>query len=530
MSSEPKKKNQEVKDEEKKRLFSGINISKKETNIKSRINSKTSTIRKKNKILNTVEYGDDPNFQKYMIFLDNLRKKNEKEFLELMRERNKKDSYLNKLDINKKISFTDFEEKFQINSYLMNYFDYYEIQKINKRQIKDLIDLLKKRKQEQENKDNKKQIIKDDIIDNTDNDINRRLSIITLQNYNKKNRKSFIGYNDKNNIYIEGIDFNIINKIYPKIEENNKKFHDLYLINEIEKEKKKLNKKMYREVNSKRFKKMNNWTLDEYSIYNRLEEKSQKKLQRLKKEIKNKFNKERPKTTKALLPSERLHYLNYIPNSSKYKHINYQKNLIFNYKSANTNQNDKSKKDYNLILQSNKVINRLKKINSVLRKDKNYTTKTIARANTIFHKTEYIKNDQNLMENLMKNKKGNVNKILKLKEKLQKKEKFSTFNELKEMTRLSDKTSLETTDVFIKSLNSLCKEEKKNNKYYNSFMRSNYDLKLKGAEEFNKENLHTKNNIKNVHKQFEILKLKIKKRYKDINNIIGNSKKISKGF
>ena len=45
-------------------------------------------------------------------------------------KRNKKDSYLNKLDVNKKISFTDFEEKFQINSYLMNYFDYYEIQKI----------------------------------------------------------------------------------------------------------------------------------------------------------------------------------------------------------------------------------------------------------------------------------------------------------------------------------------------------------------------------------------------------------------
>ena len=83
--------------------------------------------------MKTVDYGNDVNFQKYMIYLDNLRRKEEEELLELLKQKNKKNPLLSKLDINKKISFPEFCDKYKINPFLMNYFDYYEIQKINKK-------------------------------------------------------------------------------------------------------------------------------------------------------------------------------------------------------------------------------------------------------------------------------------------------------------------------------------------------------------------------------------------------------------
>ena len=133
----------DLNNKEKTRIFTNFNTAKKVVNIKSRINSDKLKIKNNNRILNTVSYGNDPNFQKYMLHLDNMRKKEREEYLEYIRQKNKKDPLLSKLDVNKKISFSDFYDKFKVNSYLINYFDYYEIQKINKKKTAELIKKIK---------------------------------------------------------------------------------------------------------------------------------------------------------------------------------------------------------------------------------------------------------------------------------------------------------------------------------------------------------------------------------------------------
>ena len=132
------------------------------------------------------------------------------------------------------------------------------------------------------------------------------------------------------------------------------------------------------------------------------------------------------------------------------------------------------------------------------------------------------------MGNLMKDKKKNINKIKEMKDKMKNNEKLNVFNEFKDMTKKIEKNKIELTDVFTKTLNSLCKEEKKFNKQYNFFLKNNYKLKLEGIEEDNIENKKAKENIQNYSHSYEKLKMKILKRYRDINNIIKTSKQKSK--
>ena len=115
-----------------------------------------------------------------------------------------------------------------------------------------------------------------------------------------------------------------------------------------------------------------------------------------------------------------------------------------------------------------------------------------------------------------------------MKDKMKNNEKLNVFNEFKDMTKKIEKNKIELTDVFTKTLNSLCKEEKKFNKQYNFFLKNNYKLKLEGIEEDNIENKKAKENIQNYSHSYEKLKLKILKRYRDINNIIKTSKQKSK--
>ena len=86
-----------------------------------------------------------------MLYLNKLQKQAEAEYLEYLKEKNKKDPYLSKLNVNQKISFPDFCEKFNINSFLIDYFDYYEIQKINKKKTAELIKKLKAKLKREKN-------------------------------------------------------------------------------------------------------------------------------------------------------------------------------------------------------------------------------------------------------------------------------------------------------------------------------------------------------------------------------------------
>ncbi len=61
------------------------------------------------------------------------------------------------------------------------------------------------------------------------------------------------------------------------------------------------------------------------------------------------------------------------------------------------------------------------------------------------------------MENLMKNNKKSINKIKQMKDKMKNKENFHVFKEFKEITKLSEKNSIEVTDFFSKAINELFK-------------------------------------------------------------------------
>ena len=519
------------------KIFSNFDIPSKALNIKNRIKDDTMNIKKNHKILKTVEYGNDPNFRKYMLYLNKLQKQAEAEYLEYLKEKNKKDPYLSKLNVNQKISFPDFCEKFNINSFLIDYFDYYEIQKINKKKTAELIKKLKAKLKKEKN-NNKRESSAGENIDKSYSKFKRRISQINSKTIQREEKKlqTFRKNKNKNKIYIEGMDFNLIKNIITEIEENEKKYQYLCLINSLKKEKKNFYKKLER---MGRQRTLTNYTFvpDTYRISHSLDKKNQIKLKKLKVLIKNRLDKNRPKTS-LTLPNNELGYLNYIPNSSKYKHINYQKELIFNneFLTKRTHK-DKSKRKFNniktesniysedyLLTKSKKIISNLNQIKSVLKRDKNYTSKTINRANTAFHRKDEIKSDQREMEKLMKDNRKNINKIRLIKEKMKDKENFHVFKEFKEMTKLTEKNVIEKTEFFSKTLNELCKEEKKENKKYHNLMKNNYYLRIQGITEDNVKKQYPLKNLENIKLSYEKIKLQIKNRYKEINNIIKRSK------
>ena len=60
-----------------RKVFDNIRIGKKDTGIKKRLNSGNLTIRKSNKLMKGVSYGNDLNFQRYMLYLDKLHEEEE---------------------------------------------------------------------------------------------------------------------------------------------------------------------------------------------------------------------------------------------------------------------------------------------------------------------------------------------------------------------------------------------------------------------------------------------------------------------
>ena len=521
-------------------IFSNFDIPAKALNIKRRIKKDTLNIKKNHKILKTVEYGNDINFRKYMLYLSNLRKKEEEEYLEYLKEKNKKDPYLSKLNVNQKIDFPDFCDKFKFNSFLIDYFDYYEIQKINKKKTAELIKKLKeklKKAKNSNNKNNQRESFAGENIDKSFSNFKRRISQINFKSIKNEEKKSTNFKKSKKNIYIEGMDFNLIKNLFTELEENEKKFLEVCVNNELRKERKHFYKRLEQMGHRKSLTNYN-FIPDEYRVSHSLDKKNQLRLKRLKLLINKRLDNDRPKTSKTL-PNNELGYLNYIPNTSKYKHINYQKELIFNneflskkkeknfYKGRTDNIKTESNiySENNLLTKSKKIISNLNQIKSLLKRDKKYTSKTINRANTAFHRKDAIKSEQRMMENLMKDNKKSINKIKQMKDKMKNKENFHVFKEFKEITKLSEKNSIEVTDFFSKAINELCKEEKKENKQYNNFLKNNYYLKIQGINEDNLKKEYPLKNLEKIKLSYEKIKLKIKKRYREINHIIQSSKK-----
>ena len=189
-----------------KEIFENIKVGKKDTGIKTKFNSSNIIVRKNYKLMKGISYGNDLNYQRYMDYLDKIREKEEKEFKEQLKKKLKKDkNELNQeLLLSKKISFTEFENKYKMNSFLLQYLDYYDIQKINRKVVERNIKTAK----------NKRSLLKIDSEFNNDSDIDEE------KNNNLNNSKIYINKTETNfnNVYD-----NLINKkIVKQISYNNK--------------------------------------------------------------------------------------------------------------------------------------------------------------------------------------------------------------------------------------------------------------------------------------------------------------------
>ena len=123
------------KSNSKKKVFENIHIGKKDMHLRKRIKSSCGVISKNNKLMKKVGYGNDLSYQKYMLYLDKIRERYQTD-LNTLNEKSNRDNALDKNQLlSKKISFSEFSNKFKVNPYLLQYFDYYDIQKINRKDL-----------------------------------------------------------------------------------------------------------------------------------------------------------------------------------------------------------------------------------------------------------------------------------------------------------------------------------------------------------------------------------------------------------
>ena len=540
-----------------------------------------------------INYSKDIDYQQYMLYLDNLREKQEMD----LKYNSEKDKNYNTKDKNKllrkRISFSEFSNKFKVNPHLFNYFDYYDIQKINRKEVERFF--------REEEKNNNNQIktesyLKSESDEEKEKDTNiKAITTIQTESSYDKNRYGYLlasklGSKANNKkldkkykrLDLSDVDFNLINKISSETLKVNKEIEHLNFIEKLKKEKEKIYKSITKnmrisdqeEKDKKIINKEIDNMVDQYSIFHNVEAKSIRKLKRLKTKIEKKIEQHiapQRKLSKTIYQKTPT-YFTYIPNSTKYKDISCQKDCLFNkefktikarqashksfknikkYNSINnihqinkinnllkTQKNNFTNKEAyfltsneNLLTKSNNIIGDLKDIKLLLKKDRNYTSKTINKASNNYFKSRTRRQDQKLMEQIMKENIIDHSKIEEMRKKRKNKddEQINIFNTLKQVDGGFERDNKFYPNVhmlFSKSLNSLCREEKKEIKEYNFIIKNHYHLKL--------ENDEMKQNVKNIKDNIEkkqilvnILNLKIHEKCEEINDIISQSDKNS---
>ena len=570
------------KSNSRKKVFENIHVGKKDMLLRKRIKSSCGVISKNNKLMKKVGYGNDVNYQKYMLYLDKIRESYQTE-LNTLNEKSKRDNAIDKNQLlSKKISFSEFSNKFKINPYLLEYFDYYDIQKINRKDLKRLLrkeenNLLLKTESEfsdDSQRENKKKL----RMNKTD--INKYENYLNNQCNNFKNTKKINQYKQIN---LSGIDFDLIDKISSETTKVKKEIEHINYLKDLKKQKEKIFKKALKAMQKSEEKNVKidvDSLVDEYTISHKNESKNVKKLNRLKSNIQKKIKKlevqnlNKKRTLSKTMYQNTPTYFRYIPNSSKYKHISYQKENLFNkefetdrkadmsfkkYNNKSKTNNDsiskseqihkistliKTKKNNfsnaesyfltnndNLLTKSNNVLDHLKEIKFVLKKDRNYTTSTINRANNNYMQTRRGKRDQKLVGRIINDSKQDIDKFREIQKKRKNKdylEENNIFRKLKQVNggfERDKKVNVNSVHtLFSKSLNAMCKDEKKENKNYNHMIKSSYYLKLEN-EIMNEKIKNMKNNIKKRQVYVNILNYNIQRKCTKINDIIAKTGK-----
>ena len=222
------------KSNSRKKVFENIHVGKKDILLRKRIKSSCGVINRNNKLMKKVGYGNDVNYQKYMLYLDKIRESYQTE-LNTLNEKSKRDNAIDKNQLlSKKISFSEFSNKFKINPYLLEYFDYYDIQKINRKDLKRLLrkeenNLLLKTESEfsdDSQRENKKKL----RMNKTD--INKYENYLNNQCNNFKNTKKINQYKQIN---LSGIDFDLIDKISSETTKVKKEIEHINYLKDLKK-------------------------------------------------------------------------------------------------------------------------------------------------------------------------------------------------------------------------------------------------------------------------------------------------------
>ena len=573
------------KSNSRKKIFENIYIGKKDMHIRRRIKSSCGVISKNNKLMKKVGYGNDPNYQKYMLYLDKIREKYQTD-LNSLNEKSKRDIILDKNQLlSKKISFSEFSNKFKINPYLLQYYDYYDIQKINRKDLERIL-------REEEN--NLRLKTEPDFSDDSQGENKKKLrmnktDINKYENY-LNNNNNFNNYKSSKKINkqykkinLSGIDFNLIDKISAETSKVNKEIEHINYLKDLQKQKEKIFRKAYRAMQKSEEKNIKidvDSLVDEYTISHKNESKNVNKLNKLKSHIQKKIKKlevqdlhKTRKLSKTIYQNTPT-YFRYIPNSSQYKHISYQKENLFNNDFKSNKKRDLSFKKYNnnskanndsitkseqihkinnliktqknnfsnaesyfltnndnLLTKSNNILGHLKDIKFVLKKDRNYTTNSINRANNNYMQTKRGKQDQKLVGRIMKDSKEDIDKFREIQKTRKNKDHFEENNIFRTLKQVSGgferdkKVNLNSVhNQFSKSLNAMCKDEKKENINYNHMMKSSYYLKLEN-DVMNEKIQNMKNNIKKRQIFVNILNYDIQRKCAKINDIIDKSGK-----
>ena len=563
------------------KLFSALDIPKKEMFLGKKIAQSTKQISKDDKIMRDTQMGFKDHYLNYLKYIDSL--KSQQEIEEIQNQLNHQLLSLQKPeDKIKPISFSEFAKKYK-NFPFLDYLDYYDIQKINKKEKEREFENFHSIDQMNNRKNNRRLYLK---TAKNRNYLNKDSTLFTENNHliidNFKNNKcnnsirrsrKSSGHknnsNEKNVKNILGLDTKLIKKIQTETNKINQKMQNLKLNMDLNKEKiknaksSKINLYLKKQCSS-------NQTI-ENKMSNNFKSKKERKLSNLNKQIeklkKNENNvksvntkKDNFKNRSNIYNEKHLYYVDYIPNTSLYKHITFQKEWMFkneihpkkknkydewskpkNFKehikyyrteSKLNFSNDKkrpfSKENKNNILySSNQIVVNSKLIKNILKTDSNYTTRTITAGSNRYKKNNN-KNDveKRTMEREIKNEKYDSPDDIKLIKNDYQKPRKSVFRTLEQISKKFSSENIKlSNDIksrFNKSLNELCKLEKNEKVLIQKMKKGNFELR---AEENKKSNTRLKkmqSDIKIKDHFIKYLTQKVSKEYNDVISIGSN--------
>ena len=549
------------------KLFTSLDIPKKEMYLEKKIAQSTKLISKGNKIIRNTQMGFKDNYLKYLQYIDSLKTRQEIE--EVQKQLNHELLSMQKQEEKiKPISFSDFAKKYKHFPFL-EYLDYYDIQKINKQEKEREFEIL--HSNELKHKKNNRSLYLQSA--KSRKQLNKESTLFTENNNAKRNSKNSKCYNfirrtrgasdykdnsnDKGGISISGLDMKLIKKIHTETNKINKKIENLKFDVDSDKNIKSSKTNLYLKNLC------DSDQIIENKILNNFKSKKERKLFKLNKQIeKYQKNEENVKSVDIsnvkdkVYNENHLYYVDYIPKTSLYKHIAFQKECMFKHeihrkqnkydewsKPKNFKDNIKyyrtesklsisngkkrpfSKENRNNILySSNEIVVSSKLIKNILKTDNNYSTRTITNGSNRYKRNNNVNDvEKKMMEKEMINEKFDSPEDIKIIKSEYQKPRRSVFRTLDKISKKFNSKNIKLSDDiksrFNKSLSELCKLEKKEKAHILKMKKGNFKLRAEENKKSSKRIKVIKNEMKTKEHFIKYLSQKVHKEFNNVINI-----------